>query len=64
MVNSIKLNHKIVTCQVMAYREHTAHIVDCLACLNLHKKLIAERDMVYIYKRCVMNGYLHDLTRG
>jgi uncharacterized protein (DUF4213/DUF364 family) len=42
---------QIVTLQVVAYSEHTAHLVVRLACLNEQTKMIAERDMVYIYKK-------------
>lgn len=42
---------QIVTLQVVAYSEHTAHVVVRLACLDARKKLIAECDMVYIYKK-------------
>jgi hypothetical protein len=42
---------QIVTLQVVAYSEHTAHLVVRLACLNAQTKMIAERDMVYIYKK-------------
>lgn len=42
---------QIVTLQVVAYSEHTAHLVVRLACLDMRKKMVAERDMVYIYKK-------------
>lgn len=42
---------QIVTLQVVAYSEHTAHVVVRLACLDARKKVIAEYDMVYIYKK-------------
>lgn len=41
---------QIITLQVMAYSEHTAHVVVRLACLDAHKKMVTEHDMVYIYK--------------
>jgi hypothetical protein len=42
---------QIVTLQVVAYSEHTAHVVVRLACLDEQRKMIAERDGVYIYKK-------------
>jgi hypothetical protein len=42
---------QIITLQVVAYSEHTAHVVVRLAYLDDHKKLATERDMVYIYKK-------------
>lgn len=42
---------QIMTLQVVAYSAHTAHVVVRLACLDSHKNMIAERDMVYIYKK-------------
>lgn len=42
---------QIVTLQVVAYSEHTAHVIVRLACLDMHQKEIAEYDMVYIYKK-------------
>jgi hypothetical protein len=42
---------QIMTLQVVAYSEHTAHVVVRLACLDERKKVIAERDLVYIYKK-------------
>lgn len=42
---------QIITLQVVAYSEHTAHVVVRLACLDAHKKVIAEHDVVYIYKK-------------
>ena len=42
---------QIITLQVVAYSDHTAHVVVRLACLDERKKVIAERDLVYIYKK-------------
>lgn len=42
---------QIITLQVVAYSDHTAHLVVRLACLDQQTKMIAERDMVYIYKK-------------
>lgn len=42
---------QIISLQVVAYSERTAHVVVRLARLDNQQQLIDERDMVYIYKK-------------